>query len=494
MEKLILKYKEYSEILKNYKYSLFVMDYDANTDCPKKGVNYSLKVQQFFIEKIIEIRTSKDFKDIVQKLYKEKDHLENIFRLQIEKEYKEINKLDKIPHHELKEHLENVDDCYFSWVEGRKTNDYSKYLKDLDKLVSYNKKYIKWQETDEIKGFNVLLDEMEDDFTEEMYDNFFDLIEEKIVPLVKKLINKPSIYNKKLDNLKFDIDLQKKLTNKITSIMNYTNDRGCIRETIHPFMSGGNNFDCRITTNYKEDMLFSSIYSIMHETGHALYELGIDENLVGTNLFGGSSCALHECQSRFYENYLGRNIQFVKYLHGLVKEIFPNEMEGISSSDLYNYVNQCKAQLTRIEADELTYPIHVLIRYKIEKMLFNSSITVYQIEETFNDLMMEYLGIKPKNMTEGCFQDIHWTKGFGYFPTYALGSAIGAQILYSMDKDVAISDSLIDGRFDFITNWLTKRISKYGMSKKNLELIKNATGEEFNPNYYIDYLYKKFDI
>jgi carboxypeptidase Taq len=340
---------------------------------------------------------------------------------------------------------------------------------------------------------DILLDEMEDGFNVSKYDEFFDLIKKEIVPLAKRICKLPKLYNPALDNMKFDKFKQMKITEKICKMMGYTKDKGCVRETIHPFTNGINSNDVRITTAYDESLFLSNIYSIMHEAGHALYELGQDPKLNETSLFGGTSMGIHESQSRFMENYLGRSYSFTKKLYSILKEEFKEEFENITLSDLYLYANYVSNQFKRTEADELTYSIHILIRYEVEKALFNKEISVEQISDKFNELFNEYLGKTPSNMIEGAFQDVHWSSGFGYFPTYALGNAYAAQFLHYMKRDLDIDALMEKGDFAPINKWLDEKIHKYGKSKKNLEILKEATGEDFNPNYYIEYLKEKFE-
>ena len=274
--------------------------------------------------------------------------------------------------------------------------------------------------------------------------------------------------------------------------MEYNDLVGCIRETVHPFTSYANSNDVRITTRYDESLLFSNLYSVMHEIGHALFQIHMDKIYDGTNIFDYVTCITHESQSRFYENYLGRSRAFVKYLYPVLLKLFPTELEGITEDDIYYYINTPKAQFNRCEADELTYPLHVLIRYNVEKKLFNGEIEVNQMEETFNHYMHEYLGITPPNKQEGVFQDVHWSGGFGYFPTYALGSAYGAMFLEAIKKDIDIDKDLSEGNFKNINIWLTKKIHKFSGTRKNLEVVRSACGKEFDPDIYINYLKNKF--
>jgi carboxypeptidase Taq len=489
---LIKKYKDYKELTNKYSYILFVLSFDCETDCPKRDRAYSQNVQEFIEGKLIDITTSSEYQETIESLYKIRETLDTSLKLQIEEDFKDLNRIKKVPREELLPHFENQNRAGLFWKEGKESLDFSKFEKELKELVEFNKKYIKWQNRGFEKPLDTLLDEHEDGFTTKKYDEFFDLFKKELVPFIKHVLNKEKKYNKKLDTLKFDINKQKILTEFIIKHMGYTNEKGCVRETMHPFTSGANSNDVRITTSYDESLLFSNLYSVMHEAGHALYELGVDEKYNGTSLFGGTSMGIHESQSRFMENYLGRSRGFIKFLYPHLKNLFKEELEGISEDDIYYYVNSVSNQLTRTEADELTYTLHIIIRYEVEKALFNENLKVEEIEPLFNKLFKEYLNNEPKNKAQGCYQDVHWSSDFGYFPTYALGNAYAAQFFYYMKKDLDIDSLLEQGDFKEINKWLDSHIHKYGKSKKNLEIVRLATGEDFNPKYYIDYLIKKY--
>ncbi len=488
---LLEQYKKKQEILKNYKYALFVISFDESTICPKNDKENSLSVMEYFQKEILKIETSYEYYNLLNDIINSNEEIDEITLLAIKKEYKDLTKIRKVPQELLFEGMEIASRASLSWENAREDLNYDKFESDLSDLVSYYRKYIPYLEG-KYQGYDVLLDEMEDDFTIEKYDEFFNLLEAEILPLVKRILALPKKYNEAIKDVKFDIDKQKKLTKRICELMGYDDSVGYIGETIHPFTNSANVNDVRTTTRYDESLLFSNLYSVMHEVGHALYELQNDKKLNETSLFGGASCALHESQSRFYENYLGRSKAFIKFLYPILKEIFAEELKDYTFDDIYYYCNDVCAQFTRTEADELTYPFHVLIRYKIEKMLFNKTIESKDIDKVFNDLMYEYLNIKPSNKLEGCFQDVHWSSGFGYFPTYALGSAMSAQFYYYMKKDLDIDKEMENGDFSKINEWLKNHVHHIGASKKNLEIIKLATNEDFNPKYYIDYLKNKF--
>lgn len=491
MDKQYEIFKENLDKINKYSYAIFILSFDEETICPKNDKEYSLDVINYLQEKILKITKSDEYYNNLVYLFNHKELLTEVEYLHIKKTLENIEKEKAIPLDLLIEGNKIASAAGLSWEKARDTLDYTEFEKNLEKLVDYNFKTIPLYKS-KYTGYDVLLDLMEDDMTEVKYDEFFTLVEAKLLPLLKRILALPKKYNKKLDTLRFDISKQKELTKRICEMMGYNSTRGYIGETIHPFTSSANTNDVRTTTSYKEELLFSNIFSVMHEVGHALYELQNDPALSGTALFGGTSCAIHESQSRFYENYLGRSKEFIEFLYPILLEYFPKELEDITALDIYYYVNDVTSNLYRVEADELSYPFHVIMRYNIEKDLFNKKITVKDINNEFNRYMKEYFDITPKNMKEGCYQDVHWSSGFGYFPTYALGSAISAQVYHYLKKDINVEELMRNGNFKPINEWLKERIHKYGASVKNFDVIKNALNEEFNPNYYVEYLIKKF--
>ena len=233
---------------------------------------------------------------MVKELYENKDKLDEVTRLSIEVEYKDLLKMSLVPKEVLNQADEDMTKCYLAWVKARKTLDYSPFYPELEKVVNFNKKLMEYWMTDTLKGFDVILDDMEEGYNQKMYDDFFLKIENDLLPFFQKIIKCPQKYNPKLDHLKFSIDKQKQLTELILEKMGYTKDVGCIRETIHPFTNYYNNKDVRITTHYHEESLFSSLYSVMHETGHALYQLQLDDKYNDTILFDKVTCISHESQ------------------------------------------------------------------------------------------------------------------------------------------------------------------------------------------------------
>lgn len=482
-------YRNYKKMIEYYNYANDVMSFDVETICPKDDREYSYSVQDYFSEKVLDIVLSDEYYNLLERLQDNKE-LSEIEQKSIKKEYKDLKKERKIPTDVQKAGIKIISESNLAWTVGKENGNFDDFETKLEKLIDYNFQIIEYTK-EKYEGFDVLLDSMEEGYTTKEYDSLFNLLEKEILPLAKKILKMPKKYNIEIINERFDIDTQRKLTKKVCQMMGYTDKNGYIGETLHPFTNGFNGNDVRTTTKYDEKLLFSNLYSVMHEVGHALYELQNSKELFGSYLAGGTSMGIHESQSRFYENYLGRSKEFIEFIIPTLRDYFP-QLNKYTNDDIYYYCNDVSNQFYRTEADELTYPFHVLIRYKIEKMLFNKQIKVSEISDTFNNLFFEYFGCKPSNKSEGCYQDVHWSSGFAYFPTYVLGSAISAQILNSMKKDFNPFEDMKKGEFMRVNEWLKEHVHKYGASKTNKEVIKLATNEEFNPKYYVDYLKDKF--
>ena len=286
---------------------------------------------------------------------------------------------------------------------------------------------------------------------------------------------------------------QREFSDYLMEVMGLDRKYCGIAETEHPFTTNFNNRDVRITTQYLPHSLASNMYSVIHEGGHALYELGCDDCYNYTVLSGGVSMGIHESQSRFYENIIGRSPAFVHAIFPYVKEHFSQQLENVTEEMFYRAVNKAQPSLIRTEADELTYCLHIMVRYELEKRLIAGTLAIQDLPEAWNKLYKEYLGLDVPSDREGCLQDSHWSfGGIGYFPSYALGSAYGAQMLSVMEQDLGdVFGPVANGDLSQVTQWLRAHIHRYASFRKPGALFREVCGE-FDPKYYTDYLTKKY--
>ncbi len=251
--------------------------------------------------------------------------------------------------------------------------------------------------------------------------------------------------------------------------------------------------DVRITTHYYDDNVLSSIYSTIHECGHAIYEQNVGENLGFSRIATGTTMGIHESQSRIYENNVGRSEIFWQSYLPLLRKEFPDQLATVDARTCYLGSNDVHPSLIRIEADELTYSLHIMVRYQLEKEIMEGKLEAKDLPGAWNKLYEEYLGLTPPDDARGVLQDVHWSEGlFGYFPSYALGSAYAAQFEAAMNKDFDVKDAIAKDELGKIKDWLNDKIHKYGATKTPAQIILSATGEDFNPDYFINYLVNKF--
>ena len=323
-------------------------------------------------------------------------------------------------------------------------------------------------------------------------DGFFAQLRAVIVPLVRAISEKKQPDTAFLQQ-SYPIERQKVFAKYLMDTIGLDPNRCTIAESEHPFTCGFNNADVRITTHYHEFQPTFAMYSTIHEGGHALYELNVEDAYNHTCLTGGASMGIHESQSRFYENIIGRSLEFVELIFPKMQEIFPEQLKGVTAWDLYRAVNKAEPSLVRTESDELTYAMHIMIRYEIEKQLISGSLEVRDVPAAWNALYKEYLGVDVPSDTLGCLQDSHWSGGsIGYFPSYALGSAYGAQMKHVMESQIGpVGELIATGEIGTITAWLREHIHRFGCFKKPDAIFEDACGK-FDPKFFADYLTEKY--
>lgn len=413
-----------------------------------------------------------------------------------------VAKLDKqrqktvcIPEDEYTDYRELLLNSHEHWLEAKRQNKFELFADSLKQIVAFNKKYIAYQGYDE-NPYDALLDDYEEGLLVKQLDHFFSEIKKELVPFLTKLLASDklqTIQENCASKGNFDVTKQKELVTFLLNYLKYDFTRGQLAESEHPFSLSFHNDDARVTTRYKKDDVTFAIFSILHEFGHAIYELNIAEALTQTPLGSGTSMGMHESQSRFYENVIGRKKAFWQPIYPVLQAYFSEYYGDISLDTYTQMINVVQRSLIRIEADELTYPLHIMVRYDLEKALFNDEITVDDLPEAWSDKMEAYLGVRPTTLSEGVLQDIHWSQGsFGYFPTYALGSAYAAQLYDTMKKTIDIETCLLKGDIGQITNFLKHHIHQYGASKTALELLEQTTGSKFDSQYYVQYLISKY--
>lgn len=310
LEMLVKKYKDYRRKVLAFRYFDYVIGWDTETIAPSGCMDDRSEYLGFISEETYKLNQSEETKELINELYSRKEELDKDLAFEISEIKRNNDRESKIPMEEIVEYTKLLGSSHATWLKAKQNDDFSMFAPHLEKIVEFLRKYVKYLETDEIKGYDVLLDEYERGFSSKTYDEFFGALEEKLVPFVKKVASTKLNYNKGIQEIKVPISKQVEFVKYIQDVMCFRKENGAIAESEHPFTSGFNNSDVRITVHYYEDLPTSSIFSAVHELGHATYEQQVDNKYNNTLIGGGASMALHESQSRFYENIIGRSFEF----------------------------------------------------------------------------------------------------------------------------------------------------------------------------------------
>ncbi len=406
---------------------------------------------------------------------------------------RDIDKARKIPPELVYEMARAAQEANMAWREAREKDDFEIFRPHLEKLVELARKMAEYLGY-EGHPYNALLDLYEEGLTIRDVDRVFD----SIIPTSKKVLERvleEGYFPRKhpWEEVKYEREALEKVNREVLDLLGYPWDRARLDVSPHPFTISLGVRDVRITTRYEGVDFKRTIYSVVHEFGHALYELQQDERLISTPIVGGASLGVHESQSRFWENIVGRSRAFTSHLKRILDKHL-DFVRGVDEEELYKYLNVVRPSLIRVDADEVTYNFHIYLRYQLEKMLIAGEIKVSELPELWAQMMDELLGVKPRSHREGVLQDIHWSYGsIGYFPTYTLGNVIAAQLRSVMDRELGGLHRVVEeGDFARIREWLRERIHSKGKLYPPKELVEKATGEPLNPEYFNRYLEEKF--
>lgn len=492
MEETIRRFKAHLAKLHAYEHALGVLYYDAETVMPKAGGEGLSRTIGVLSEESYKLSTAPEFKEMLAALLQNKGELDAVTRREAEELSETMERIEKIPMDEYVAYQMAQSESSRVWHEAKANNDYAAFEPHLAKLIGFQRRFAGYMRP-ELPAYDALLDQYEKGLTMQTLDAYFADVRAKLVPVIQEIARRGREIDVSFLQKEFPIWKQRLLSDYIMQVM--TIDRTCcaIGEVEHPFTTEFNKRDVRITTHYRADSLLSSFYSVVHEGGHALYELNTGDELFCSPLGTGVSMGIHESQSRFFENLIGRSEEFLRLVHPKLLELFPEELAGVTSHMLYLAANKSEPSLIRTEADELTYSLHIMVRYELEKRLIAGELSTKELPAAWNALYKEYLGVDVPDDTRGVLQDSHWSSGmFGYFPSYSIGSAYASQIYAAMQKELDIPALVEKGELVPIVAWLTEKIYRFGCMKKPAELIENACGAPFDPAYYTDYLTKKY--
>ena len=483
--------KKHQDTMAAYNHALGVLFHDGSTVAPKESWAGRGQTMGVMSQIIYDLETKPENGELLTYLEAHSEELSPMERRQVEVMRKSYDQMHKVPAQEYVEYSVLVNEAENVWEKAKNENDFAAFAPYLEKIVSFNRKFAGYYHP-EMAPYDALLNEYEEGLNTATLDAFFSQLRSAIVPLLEKVMAAPQIEDSFLTG-DFPIEDQKKLSDYLMEVLGLDRDRCGIAESEHPYTTNFNNKDVRITTHYYRDNLTSSMYSVIHEGGHGLYEMGAEDCYNFTNLSGGVSMGIHESQSRFYENLIGRSRPFIQAVFPKIRELFPQQLENVDAEMFYKAVNKAQTSLIRTEADELTYALHIMVRYEIEKQLIAGTLAVSGVPAEWNRLYKEYLGIDVPSDKEGCLQDSHWSGGsIGYFPSYALGSAYGPQLLSKMREELGdVYTDVAKGDLSRVTAWLREKIHRHASFIKPGELFRSICGE-FDARYFTDYLTEKY--
>ncbi len=405
---------------------------------------------------------------------------------------KQYSKLVNVPDELVTQINQFTPLCSNAWKKARQANDFSIYQPFLSKMIDLQIK--KAKAIDKNKApYDVLLDDYESDITQDILNPIFDDLAPHLLEIIEKIEQKNSPDTSFLYQ-HMDVGLQDKFTKEVLKDLQYDFKRGRLDESVHPFSMRIGNDDVRITTKYNPNDMIDGLLSSIHECGHALYDLSYPKELRGSILANGSSMGMHESQARFWENMVGRSISFWENYLPKLQEYLPS-LRHVSPWDFYCAINSVKRGFIRLEADEVSYSLHIILRYRLEQKLINQQIDTKDLDTLWKEEFSHLFGIKmPDSIKSGALHDIHWAEGaFGYFPSYALGNLYAAQFVSQMENEIgSLSDNILSKNFTAIISWWKEKVHKHGASKTPSELIMNSCNASLNPKYFIEYLHNRY--
>ncbi|MCU4751901.1 carboxypeptidase M32 [Halobacteria archaeon AArc-curdl1] len=405
---------------------------------------------------------------------------------------RQYDRATSVPQELVEEISETTSNAHPTWMEAREKDDFSIFEPTLEKLVELKKEYAAHIDPDE-DPYAVLFAEYEPYLDLETAESVLEELRDELVPLLEAIDESDADIETDAFAGTFDDDDQEALARDVLDSLGYDWERGRLDTAPHPF-SSGTQFDARVTTRFDESDLLGSITSTIHEFGHANYTLGLPDEGYGTPLGEARDLTVHESQSRLWENHIGRSRPFWEHFLPIARERFP-ELENVTAEEAYQSANQVyDDNLIRVEADELTYHLHIVVRFEIERDLIAGDLDVADVPEAWNDKYEEYLGVRPETDAEGCLQDIHWSHGsFGYFPTYSLGSVLAAQLYAAAEAELGdLEERTRAGEFEDLNDWLREVIHAHGKRYTTPELVEHSTGEPYMAEYFIDYVTTKY--
>jgi len=469
-----------------------LLSWDQETMMPPKAAEIRAKQLATLSSLHHQKLTGPEFGDLLGTL--ETQSLEPDAQVVVREMGRDYRRAVKVPTALVKEISETTSLAYSVWIRARAQSDFqmfSPWLKKIVRLKTEEARCLGFEKN----LYDAHLDDYEPGLTAEKAGKLFGLIRDEVITLLDGAVR---LSSKQASDgwLKatYPLDLQQSFGREIVDRMGIDWESGRLDVSPHPFCSGNGPTDVRITTRYNEHDCLISLFGMIHETGHALYEQGLEIGNFGTPLCDTVSLGIHESQSRLWENLVARSREFWEHWFPRFRKIFPEQTRGLEFEDFYRAINKVERTLIRVDADELTYNLHVILRFELEQAMFEERLSVDELEEAWNRKMKQYLDRVPPDSAQGVLQDVHWASGLlGYFPTYLLGNIYAAQFYRQAKMEIAdLADQIRAGRLESLRDWLKEKIHRQGKRFSASDLVQRVTGETPDAKYFIAYLREKF--
>lgn len=491
LEKLLEKYKE-----------IFLLDriesvlaWDLNVNLPTKASGGRAEQMAYLTGMVTNLWLDKEFRGLLEDIKKDKSKL-NQKEKAVLRNIEQVGKYYfRVPREIVIEYSETTSKAFMVWKRAREENKFKDFLPVLKKLVRLNKivaKHLGYKDN----PYDALLDLYEPGLTADYCRKMFSKLQPELTALIKK-IKRSTLYDQKdslnKGNLVYPEKDQRQIALFALRKIGYDFNAGRMDVSPHPFTNQLDRYDVRVTNRYKADDFVESLMVALHEGGHAVYEQGVNEEYNSTPLDGGVSLGIHESQSRFWENQIGRSYEFVKFIAPVLVAFYSDQLSGVDWQALFRLFNRVEPGFIRVEADEVTYNLHVALRFELENALMNNRVKVEHLPDIWRSKMKKYLGVVPKSDSEGVLQDVHWSHGsFGYFPTYTLGNLYAAQFTAKMQQELDVEAIVEKGELGTILSWLRTNIHRHGSLYWPQELANKVTGRKLDIRYFLRYIKRKY--
>lgn len=467
--------------------------WDMRTIMPEGGFEGHAEATEHYQTEAFRISTSDELYELLQELSapEEWEQLDDDWRFIVKTMREEQERDRRIPEELFSRMVAAQTASERAWEEAKKNSDYSIFAPHLEKLIALTRE-VKSYTHPELEIYDALLDDYEKGMDSATIDRVFGELKEGLVPFVHSILAAEQPDDTKF-RVTYDLDAQRKVQKLLLTYIGFDWSKGTVGESEHPFTLDLSATDVRVTNHFREDNAIDPMFSAIHEGGHAIFEQNVAPKLAGTVAGGCRYLGIHESQSRFFENILGRNINFWRPIYADVQKLQP-ELADISLEEFAREINHVRASMIRTAADEVTYCLHVILRYEVEKAIFREGVSVAELPALWNRKMEEYLGVVPANDAEGILQDMHWSDGsFGYFPTYLLGSIYDGMFLEAMEAELGSVDELLAaGRIGEIRGWLNRNIHQYGSTRRPKEVLREVCGREATAEPLLRYFREKY--